>query len=69
MQVEPIAALCVRRPGVPGDLHLEPGFSAAMRTSQVTAAHGVQVIVRPWSDSRHAIGAASLALAAPETFA
>ncbi|WP_188192020.1 ROK family protein [Nonomuraea sp. SYSU D8015] len=48
---------------------LEPGFSAAMRTSQVTAAHRVRVIVRPWSDAQHALGAASLALAAPETLA
>ncbi|MFI7125808.1 ROK family protein [Nonomuraea sp. NPDC050153] len=46
---------------------LEPGFLAAMRTSQVTAAHRVQVIVRPWSDAQHALGAAGLALAAPET--
>ncbi|MET7331765.1 ROK family protein [Nonomuraea sp. NPDC005650] len=48
---------------------LEPGFSAVMRTSQVTAAYGVHVIVRPWSDAQHALGAASLALAAPETLA
>jgi predicted NBD/HSP70 family sugar kinase len=48
---------------------LEPGFSAAMRSSPVTAAYNVQVIVRPWNDSQHALGAASLALAAPETFA
>ena len=46
---------------------LEPGFSAAMRTSQVTAAYRAQVIVRPWSDAQHALGAAGLALAAPET--
>ncbi|MEU7835553.1 ROK family protein [Nonomuraea sp. NPDC049129] len=46
---------------------LEPGFSVVMRTSQVTAAYRVQVIVRPWSDAQHALGAAGLALAAPET--
>ncbi|WP_433443814.1 ROK family protein [Nonomuraea sp. CA-141351] len=46
---------------------LEPGFSVVMRASQVTAAYHVQVIVRPWSDAQHALGAAGLALAAPET--
>jgi predicted NBD/HSP70 family sugar kinase len=46
---------------------LEPGFSVVMRSSQVTAAYRVQVIVRPWSDAQHALGAAGLALAAPET--
>ncbi|MFJ1969350.1 ROK family protein [Streptomyces sp. NPDC087903] len=46
---------------------LEPGFLDAMRTSPVTAAHRVKVTVRPWTDSQHAWGAASLALGAPGT--
>jgi predicted NBD/HSP70 family sugar kinase len=46
---------------------LEPGFSEAMRSSPVAAAHHVTVIVRPWHDSQHARGAASLALAHPDT--
>ena len=40
-----------------------------MRASPVAAAHRVNVIVRPWHDSQHARGAASLALAHPETLA
>ncbi|TMR94881.1 ROK family protein [Nonomuraea basaltis] len=47
---------------------LEPGFLEAMQASPVAAAHHVKVIVRPWHDSQHAHGAASLALAHPETF-
>jgi predicted NBD/HSP70 family sugar kinase len=46
---------------------LEPGFSAAIRASPVTAGHRVTTIVRPWHDSQHARGAASLALAHPDT--
>jgi predicted NBD/HSP70 family sugar kinase len=46
---------------------LEPGFSEAVRSSPVTAAQHVTVIVRPWHDSQHARGAASLALAHPDT--
>ena len=48
---------------------LAPGFMAAMRASPVAAAHGVSVIVRPWHDSQHARGAASLAFAHPGTLA
>lgn len=47
--------------------NLEPGFFEAMRSSPVTAASHVNVIVRPWHDSQHARGAASLALAHPNT--
>jgi predicted NBD/HSP70 family sugar kinase len=47
--------------------NLEPGFSAAIRASPVTAGHHVTTIVRPWQDSQHARGAAALALAYPDT--
>ncbi|MFC4499274.1 MULTISPECIES: ROK family protein [Streptomyces] len=46
---------------------LEPGFLDTMRTSPITAAHRVKVVVRPWHDSQHAHGAATLALGAPGT--
>ena len=47
--------------------HLEPGFSAAIQASPVTAGHRVTTIVRSWHDSQHARGAATLALAHPDT--
>lgn len=46
---------------------LEPGFLDAMRTSPITAAHRVKIVVRPWHDSGHAHGAATLALGVPGT--
>jgi predicted NBD/HSP70 family sugar kinase len=48
---------------------LAPGFLAAIQASPVSAAHDATVIVRPWHDSQHARGAASLAFAHPETLA
>jgi predicted NBD/HSP70 family sugar kinase len=46
---------------------LEPGFNDAMRASEAAAARHAEIIVRPWQDSQHARGAASLALAHPGT--
>lgn len=48
---------------------IAPGFTEAMEASPVAASRHVEAIVRPWHDSQHARGAASLALAHPDTLA
>ncbi|HEY3506715.1 MAG TPA: ROK family transcriptional regulator [Actinocatenispora sp.] len=60
--------LAVRAVTVVGESHLlwpylEPGFGAAVDTSVLPPLRGLKVIVRPWRDSAHARGAASLVLA------
>lgn len=64
-----VNVLAVRALAVIGESHilwpyLEPGFTPAMDASVVTPLRGLDVRVRPWDDSAHARGAASLVLAA-----
>ncbi|GAA4210465.1 ROK family transcriptional regulator [Actinocatenispora rupis] len=59
--------LAVRAVTVIGESHvlwpyLEPGFAAAIDSSVLPPLRGLEVIVRPWQDSAHARGAASLVL-------
>jgi predicted NBD/HSP70 family sugar kinase len=60
--------LAVRAVTVIGESHvlwpyLEPGFRAATATGVLAPLRDLEVMVRPWHDSAHARGAASLALA------
>lgn len=60
--------LAVRAVTVVGESHvlwpyLEPGFGAALAASVLPPLRGLTVTVRPWEDSAHARGAASLVLA------
>jgi predicted NBD/HSP70 family sugar kinase len=60
--------LAVRAVTVIGESHvlwpyLEPGFRAATDTGVLAPLRDLKIMVRPWHDSAHARGAASLALA------